>query len=168
MKNHKDKVEVCFADYGKDETEIKNVFMSSCAMNDDMFVNTAGMSNDDTTAMCAMQYMKMRAEMLETGDGGLTEKQKNLPPALKKAILERMKKQGELSEEGEKEMGELDATQIAVFPDKYVPVKDVGTPFEDTRPINKEGYKIDEEIKRKAEQSKLKNPDLQSANPPQE
>jgi len=168
MKNHKDKVEVCFAEYGKDESEIKDTFMSSCAMNDEMFVDTAGMSNDDTNAMCAMQYMKMRAEMLETGNGGLTEKQKNLPPALKKAILERMKKQGGLSEEGEKEMGELDATQIAVFPDKYVPVKDVGNPFEDTRPINREGYKIDEELKRKAKENQLKTPDLQSATPPQE
>ena len=168
MKNNKEKLEICFAEYGKDETEVKDVFMSSCATDDKMFIDTAGMSKSDTSAMCAMQYMKMRAQMLKTGNGGLTEKQKTLPPNLKKTILQRMKKQGKLGQQGEKEAKELDATQIAVFPDKYVPQKDVGTPFEDTRPINKEGYEIDKEIKQKAQNSKLKNPDLQSSNPPEE
>jgi hypothetical protein len=62
---------------------------------------------------------------------------------------------------------ESDATQIAVFPDKEVPVDEVGTPFEDMRAINKEGYKIDEELKKETEDSQLKNPDLQSVSPPQ-
>ena len=62
-----------------------------------------------------------------------------------------------------KEFDLSDATQIAVFPDKYVDEKDVGTFLEDTRPINKEGYKIDEELKQEAEKKKLKNPQLQSS-----
>ena len=56
-----------------------------------------------------------------------------------------------------------DATQIAVFPDKYVDPKDVGTLLEDTRPINKEGYKIDDQLKKEVEDQKLKNPQLQSS-----
>jgi len=56
-----------------------------------------------------------------------------------------------------------DATQIAVFPDKKVDPQEVGTPIQDTRPINKEGYKIDEKLKEEVEKQKLKNPKLQSA-----
>ena len=48
-----------------------------------------------------MQYDKMRAMMNEVGKGGLTEKQKKLPPALQKAILKKMKEDGKLSEESE-------------------------------------------------------------------
>ena len=39
--------------------------------------------------------------MNEVGKGGLTEKQKKLPPALQKAILKKMKKEGKISEEAE-------------------------------------------------------------------
>jgi hypothetical protein len=163
MKNHNENLEVSFAEYGKDEAEIKQEFMSSCSMDDALFVNTSGLNKGDTMAMCAMQYMKMRADLL-AGEGGLTEKQKTLPPALQKTILDRMKKQGKLDEE---DVEESDATQIAVFPDKEVPVDEVGTPFEDMRAINKEGYKIDEELKKETEDSQLKNPDLQSVSPPQ-
>jgi hypothetical protein len=167
MKDYKENLEVSFADYGKDEMEIKGEFISSCAMDDKLYVNTAGLSNKDTASMCAMQYMKMRPEILETGKGGLTDKQKKLPPALQKAILKRMEKKGELGEEGQKEAEELEATQIAVFPDKEIPVDEVGTPYQDMRPINKDGYKIDEELKNKAKKEKLKNPGLQSVSPPQ-
>jgi len=48
-----------------------------------------------------------------------------------------------------------------------VHIDEVGTPFEDMRPINEEGYKIDEKLKKEAEDSKLKNPGLQSVSPPQ-
>ena len=168
MKDYNENLEVSFAEYGEDEAGIKDEFMTSCSMDDAMFVNTAGLSQDDTMAMCAMQYMKMRPDLL-AGEGGLTEKQKTLPPALQKAILDRMKKQGKLEEEDveEEDVEESDATQIAVFPDKEVPVDEVGTPFEDMRPINEEGYKIDEKLKKEAEDSKLKNPGLQSVSPPQ-
>ena len=36
----------------------------------------------------------------------------------------------------QKEAEELEATQIAVFPDKEIPVDEVGTPYQDMRPIN--------------------------------
>ena len=62
-----------------------------------------------------------------------------------------------------KEFDLADATQIAVFPDKYVDPKDVGTCYQDTRPINCDGYKIDEKLKEEVQQNKLKNPQLRSA-----
>ena len=62
-----------------------------------------------------------------------------------------------------KEFDLADATQIAIFPDKYVDPKDVGTFYQDTRPINKEGYKIDEKLKEEVQQNRLKNPQLRSA-----
>jgi uncharacterized protein YuzE len=62
-----------------------------------------------------------------------------------------------------KEFDLADATQIAVFPDKYVDPKDVGTFYQDTRPINCDGYKIDEKLKEEVQQNKLKNPQLRSA-----
>ena len=156
--------EVCFAEYGKDEQELNEAFMTSCSMQDDLFINTAGMNEQDTRSMCATQYMKMRGELLVT-EAELTEKQKTLPKALQDIILKRIKSNNEECEcEEMEEMTE--ATQIAVFPDKYVPVDQVGTPLQDMRPINKEGYKIDDELKKEAEDSKLKNPQLQSVSPP--
>ena len=62
-----------------------------------------------------------------------------------------------------KEFDLADAAQIAVFPDKYVDPKDVGTVFQDTRPINYEGYEIDDKIQEQVEKDKLKNPQLRSA-----
>jgi hypothetical protein len=62
-----------------------------------------------------------------------------------------------------KEFDLADATQIAVFPDKYVDPKDVGTVFQDTRPINYEGYEIDDKLKEQVKKDKLKNPQLRSA-----
>ena len=62
-----------------------------------------------------------------------------------------------------KEFDLADATQIAVFPDKKVDPEEVGTPVQDTRPINEEGFKIDEKLKNEVEKEKLKNPKLQSA-----
>jgi hypothetical protein len=62
-----------------------------------------------------------------------------------------------------KEFDLADATQIAVFPDKYVDPKDVGTVFQDTRPINYDGYEIDDKIQEQMEKDKLKNPQLRSA-----
>jgi hypothetical protein len=62
-----------------------------------------------------------------------------------------------------KEFDLADATQIAVFPDKYVDPKDVGTVFQDTRPINYEGYEIDDKIQEQVKKDKLKNPQLRSA-----
>lgn len=62
-----------------------------------------------------------------------------------------------------KEFDLADATQIAVFPDKYVDPKDVGTVFQDTRPINREGYEEDDKLQEQVQKDKLKNPQLRSA-----
>ena len=45
-----------------------------------------------------MQYEKMRAMMSDDSKGELTEKQKKLPAPIQKAILQKMKKDGKLSE----------------------------------------------------------------------
>ena len=77
--------------------------MTHCATHDKDLVDTTGMDAKATAKSCAMQYDKMRAMMNEVGKGGLTEKQKKLPPALQKAILKKMKEDGKLSKEEEEE-----------------------------------------------------------------
>jgi hypothetical protein len=56
------------------------------------------MGDKETYSACAMQYGKMRAMMMEDNNGELTEKQKKLPPALQKKIIEKMKKKGDKEE----------------------------------------------------------------------
>ena len=56
-------------------------------------------TKNQTMKACGMQYDKMRAMINEVGKGGLTEKQKKLPPALQKAILKKMKEDGKITEE---------------------------------------------------------------------
>ena len=70
-----------------------------CAMENKTFVDTTEMDKDQTMKACGMQYDKMRAMINEVGKGGLTEKQKKLPPALQKAILKNMKEDGKITEE---------------------------------------------------------------------
>ena len=77
------------------EDYMEKSFMSHCASYDKDLVNTAGMDKDKTYATCAMQYKKMKATLYEKGEGGLTEKQKKLPPAIQKSIL---KKQGKANQ----------------------------------------------------------------------
>ena len=87
--------------YDKTEEAMYQSYMTHCAMNDKELVDTTDMDEKATAKSCAMQYDKMRAMMNEVGKGGLTEKQKKLPPALQKAILKKMKEDGKLSEESE-------------------------------------------------------------------
>jgi len=87
--------------YDETEEAMYKSFMSVCSMEDKELVDTSKMDKDQTVKACGMQYDKMRAMINEVGEGGLTEKQKKLPPALQKAILKKMKKEGKLSEEAE-------------------------------------------------------------------
>lgn len=87
--------------YDKSEEPMYKSYMTHCAMNDKDLVDTTDMDDKATAKSCAMQYDKMRAMINEVGEGGLTDKQKKLPPALQKAILKKMKKDGKLSEEAE-------------------------------------------------------------------
>jgi hypothetical protein len=87
--------------YKQEEEPMYKSFMSVCSMEDKELVDTSDMDDDATSKACGMQYDKMRAMINEEGKGGLTEQQKKLPPALQKAILEKMKKEGKLSEEAE-------------------------------------------------------------------
>ena len=85
--------------YKESEEATYKSFMSVCAMDDKALVDTSKMDKEGTMAACGMQYDKMRAMINEVGKGGLTEKQKKLPPALQKAILKKMKEDGKISEE---------------------------------------------------------------------
>ena len=91
------------------ENELHSAYMSECMMNDAMFVNTAGMSSSDAKYMCGMSYMKNRPMLME-GAGELSEKQKTLPDAIKKGILQRFEKAGTLSEEGKKQLMSMSST----------------------------------------------------------
>jgi len=83
--------------YSETEEAMYKSYMSVCAMDDKALVDTSDMDEEGTAKSCGMQYDKMRAMMNEVGEGGLTDNQKKLPPALQKAILEKTKKEGEAS-----------------------------------------------------------------------
>ena len=85
--------------YKESEEAMYKSYMSVCAMDDKALVDTSEMGKDETMKACGMQYDKMRGMMNEVGKGGLTEKQKKLPPALQKAILKKMKEDGKITEE---------------------------------------------------------------------
>ena len=147
----------------EDEAEMHSEYMSECMLKDESLINTAGMSTSDAKYMCGMSYMKNRSMVTEMA-GQLTEKQKTLPPALQKAILKKMQKEGKLNDEGKKEAGEIpeteksEAAQVAVFPE--TPAAPSGNITPDAAI---EGLKIDEKLQRQQQKSAIKNPDLQSA-----
>lgn len=87
--------------YKEEEEAMYKSFMSVCSLEDKEIVDTSDMDKNQTMKACGAEYDKMRAMINEVGEGGLTEKQKKLPVALQKAILEKMKKEGKLSEEAE-------------------------------------------------------------------
>ena len=96
-------------DMDDDEKTVFKSYMSHCVMNDADMVDTKDMDMDKTMSSCAVQYKKDRAMVMEKNEENkaqLTEKQKKLPPALKKAILEKMRKDGKITEEEEKEESE--------------------------------------------------------------
>ncbi len=147
----------------EDEAEMHSEYMSECMLKDESLINTAGMSTSDAKYMCGMSYMKNRSMVTEMA-GQLTEKQKTLPPALQKAILKKMQKEGKLNDEGKKEAGESpeteksEAAQLAVFPETPAAPSGNITPDAAT-----EGLSIDEKLERQQQKSAIKNPDLQSA-----
>ena len=85
--------------YSTAEAGVYKSYMSMCASDDKMFTNTAEMGNKETYSACAMKYGKRGAMMMDDSKGELTEKQKQLPPALQKKIIEKMKKEGKHKEE---------------------------------------------------------------------
>lgn len=85
--------------YSEAEAGVYKSYMSMCASDDKMFTDTASMDDKQTYAACAVSYDKMRAMMMDDSKGELTEKQKKLPPALQKKIIEKMKKEGKYKEE---------------------------------------------------------------------
>ena len=88
-----------------DEKEVKifKSYMSHCAMNDADMTDTKDMNMDNTMKACAMKYDEDRSMLMENSNGQLTEKQKNLPPALQEKILQKMKEEGKAHHYGDKE-----------------------------------------------------------------
>lgn len=146
----------------ENENEIHSEYMSECMLKDDAFVNTAGMSSSDAKYMCGMSYMKNRPMLNETS-GQLTEKQKTLPPAIQKAILKKMRKEGKLNDEGNKEGESMAAWEVAQAEPTATFVQTPAAPSGNITPdAAAEGIKIDEKLKTEQEASAPKNPDLQS------
>ena len=106
--------------YSEKEEAMYKSYMSVCAMDGKALIDTTDMDKSETIKACGMQYDKMRDMVNEVGEGGLTEEQKKLPPALQKVILKKMKKEGKLSEEAEaaysKLLSEDDKKEIEVAP----------------------------------------------------
>ena len=68
-------------------------FMSACASDDKALVDTTDMDKESTMKACMVQFDKMQAMIMEESESGeLTPAQKKLPPALQKAILQKMDK----------------------------------------------------------------------------
>ena len=88
-----------------DEKEVKvfKSYMSHCVRNDADMTDTKDMNMDNTMKACAVQYDKDRPMLMKNSNGELNEKQKKLPPALQKAILDKMKKEGKAHHYGDKE-----------------------------------------------------------------
>lgn len=85
--------EVSLSSMDEKESGVYKSYMSSCAMDDDMFINTAGMDKKQTMETCAGNYSKMQKMLAEESPSGeLTPAQKKLPPALQQAILKKMGK----------------------------------------------------------------------------
>ena len=89
--------------YGDAEAGVYKSYMSVCAADDKCMVDTKGMDKDETIKCCSAQYGKMRAMMMDDTKGELTDKQKKLPPALQKAIIDKMKKAGKYKGEEKEE-----------------------------------------------------------------
>ena len=116
--------------YKQEEEAMYKSFMSVCAKDDKALVDTSKMDDDQTMKACGIQYDKMRATVNEVGEGGLTEKQKKLPPALQKAILKKMKEDGKLTEE------ESEAANKLLSKDDEK--KDVVAPQDDVKVVKKD------------------------------
>lgn len=99
-------IEVSLSAMDSKEAGIYKSYMSSCAMDDKMFINTAGMDKTQTMNTCANYYGQVEKMLNEESTaGGLTPAQKKLPPALQQAILKKMGKgnpDGEKKEESAK------------------------------------------------------------------
>jgi hypothetical protein len=85
--------EISLSSMNEKESEVYKSYMSACAMDDEMFVNTAGMDKKQTMNTCAGNYNKVQKMLAEESpSGGLTPAQKKLPPAIQEAILKKMEK----------------------------------------------------------------------------
>lgn len=89
--------------YGDTEAGVYKSYMSHCTADDKCMIDTKGMDKGETMKCCSAQYGKMRAMMMDDSKGELTDKQKKLPPALQKAIIDKMKKEGKYKGEEKEE-----------------------------------------------------------------
>jgi len=118
--------------YSDSEEPVFKKFMGMCAMNDSYATDTKNMGDDETMKACGNIYnqnvkpiiAKVEANLYKMKPmlAGLTEKQKkNLPPALQKAILQKVKKEGKMTEKAEaaylKMLSEDDKKEVEVGPE---------------------------------------------------
>jgi hypothetical protein len=85
-------IQVSIGKMADEKAGIYKSFMSTCASDDKVLVDTTDMDDESTMKACAMQFDKMQGMLMEKSNSGeLTPGQKKLPPALQKAILKKMK-----------------------------------------------------------------------------
>jgi len=77
-------------------------YMSHCMKNDAEMTDTKDMDMDQSMSVCAVQYKKDRATLMEENEAGLTDKQKKLPTWLQKEILEKQKQKQSTAGYGDK------------------------------------------------------------------
>ena len=100
-------IEVSLSSMDKKDENIYKSFMNTCASSDKEFVDTSEMDEDSTMKACAVQFDKMKSMLMEKSESGeLTPAQKKLPPAIQKAILQKMDKPDDSSEHEEEETEE--------------------------------------------------------------
>lgn len=98
--------------YSDSEEPIYKKFMGMCAMNDSYAVDTKEMDDKQTEKACGNLFQKSMRPLIQAVEANLFQKKpmlaglsedqkKNLPPELKKAILQKMKKEGKITEEAE-------------------------------------------------------------------
>ena len=124
--------------YDKKEEYLYKSFMTICATYDDKLVDTKDKDEKETMKACAMQYDKMRPMMNEVGKGGLTEKQKKLPPALQKAILKKMKEDGKLEEDKEEEKEEKSDAGHGLWHNIQIKKQRMGKNYRPAKPGDKD------------------------------
>ena len=85
-------IQVSIGKMADEKAGIYKSFMSTCASDDKVLIDTTDMDDESTMKACAMQFDKMQGMLMEKSNSGeLTPAQKKLPPALQKAILKKMK-----------------------------------------------------------------------------
>jgi hypothetical protein len=100
-------IQVSIGKMADEKAGIYKSFMSTCASDDKVLIDTTDMDDESTMKACTMQFNKMQSMLMEKSNSGeLTPGQKKLPPALQKAILKKMDKSSDPASHENKETKE--------------------------------------------------------------